>query len=159
MHVVHFFALASVCATWKDCYWLLFGIHSHHHEDVFLKLFDLDTIYVRHYVFCCQKYVLHAACISNCKWCFCLNIHQTDLCHWWLVGLFWTAWKGETGQFPSFRVLFSDHKFHQISTLLPSWLWKCLTSIEAISRKPYVNLYNWDLSISSLSVTLLNAFY
>jgi len=142
--------------------WLLLiveGICSHHHEGLFLKLFDLHPISVRHYIFCCQKYVLYAACVSNCKWCFCLNIHQRDLYDWSLVGPFCTSREEETVQCPSFRVLFSYHKFHQISTLLPSWLWKCLTSTEATYRKSYVNLYNWDLSICSLSITLLNAFY
>lgn len=49
---------------------------------------------------------------------FCLNIYQRDLCHWWPVGLFCTAWEEETGQFSSFSVLVLDHKFHQINTRL-----------------------------------------
>lgn len=121
-----FFAVTSPCAAWNDCYWLLYRNPSDNHEDVFFTLFGLHAISVRHYVFCCQKYVLYAACISICEWCFCLNIHQRDLCYWWCVGNFCTAWKEETGQFPSFRMLFSDHKFHQIGALLPSGLWKFL---------------------------------
>lgn len=153
-----FFALASLCAAWNDCSWLLYGIHSYHPEDLsqtlWLRCDFCETLW----------FLLPEICFICCLYIqlqkkFCLNIHQRDLCHWWLMGLFCTAWKEETGQFPSLRVLFSDHKFHQISTPLLSWLWKCLTPTEATYRKSCVNLYNWDLSICFLSVTLLNTLY
>lgn len=92
------------------------------------------------------------------EWWFCLNVDRRDLCHWWCVGHFFTAWKEEAGQLPSFRMLFSDHKLHQISTLLPMKLGKFLISTKATCTKTCVSLSSGDISVFPSVLFQLNSW-